>query len=250
MKANGTPMVEQWDAFGQEIYALWQGETDVVEIIERDDNYVDLSVGPTLYFAPYEEWPDIERDAITLARGRVLDVGCGAGRVALYLQEEGHEVVAIDNSPLAIDVCRQRGVTDARLMSITETGKQLGQFDTIVMFGNNFGLFGSPERARWLLRRWKAMTTPEARIIAETLDPTQTSNPDHLSYHERNRQRGRLPGQVRIRVRFRRAVGNWFDYLFVSREEMAEIVAGTGWRVVRTVDSPGPGYIAVLEKSS
>ena len=180
----------------------------------------------------------------------MLDVGCGAGRVALYLQEEGHEVVGIDNSPLAVEVCRQRGVADARLMSITETGKELGRFDAVIMFGNNFGLFGTPERARWLLRRWKAMTTPQAQIIAETRDPAQTSNADHLAYHERNRQRGRLPGQVRIRVRFRRAVGNWFDYLFVSPKEMEEIVAGTGWRLARTIDSPGPGYVAILEKGS
>ncbi len=160
MNSEETPLFEPWDAYGQEIYAFWQGETGAVEIVEREDNYVDISAGPSFYFYPYEEWPDLERDAITGARGRVLDVGCGAGRVALYLLEEGREVVGIDNSPLAIEVCRQRGVADARLMSITETGKHLGQFDTIVMFGNNFGLFGSPARARWLLRRWKAMTTP------------------------------------------------------------------------------------------
>ncbi len=242
--------IQPWDAYGQEIYAFWQGDTGAVEIVERDDDYIDISVGPSFYFYPYEEWPDLERDAITGARGRVLDVGCGAGRVALHLQEQGHEVVGIDNSPLAIEVCRQRDVADARLMSITETGKHLGQFDTIVMFGNNFGLFGSPARARWLLRRWKAMTTPEARILAVSMDPYQTDNPAHHAYHELNRQRGRLAGQTRIRIRFRRSIGPWQDYLFVSRPEMEEIVASTGWRVARTIDSPGPGYAAVLEKTS
>lgn len=240
--------MEPWDAFGQEIYAYWQGDPDLVEIIERDDGYVDASYGPALYFAPFAQWWPIEQEAMSLVRGRVLDVGCGAGRVALHLQEQGHEVVAIDNSPLAIEVCRQRGVRDARLLSITETSARLGPFATIVMLGNNLGLFGSPRRAHWLLRRWKAMTTPDAQIIAATLDPTQTDNPDHLAYHERNRQRGRLPGQVRIRVRFRRVVGRWFDYLFVSRAELADIVAGTGWRVARTLDSEGPQYVAILEK--
>lgn len=240
--------IQSWDAYGQEIDAYWRGETGIVEIVERDDNYVDVSPGPGFYFRTYEEWPDMERDAITGVCGRILDVGCGAGRVALYLQEEGHEVVAIDNSPLAIEVCRQRGVADARLMSITRTRKHLGQFDTIVMFGNNFGLFGSRKRARWLLRRWKAMTTPGAQIVATTMDPHETNNPAHLAYHELNRERGRLPGQTRLRIRFRRAIGAWFDYLFVSRSELEDIVSGTGWRVARTIDSPGPGYVAILEK--
>ncbi len=237
-----------WDTFGQEIYAYWQGDESVVEIVERDDRYIDVSPGSGFYFAPFERWPAVEQEAMAYVRGRVLDVGCGAGRIALQLQALGHEVVAIDNSPLAVEVCRQRGVLDVRQMSITETGARLGTFDTIVMFGNNFGLFGTVQRARWLLRRWKAMTSPDARIIAETLDPTQTSNLDHLAYHERNRQRGRMPGQVRIRVRVRKAIGRWFDYLFVSRTELEQIVAGTGWQVAQTLDSDGPVYVAVLEK--
>jgi hypothetical protein len=92
------------------------------------------------------------------------------------------------------------------------------------------------------------MTSPDARIIAETLDPTQTTNPDHLAYHERNRQRGRVPGQVRIRVRIRKAVGPWFDYLFVSRTELEQIVDGTGWHMAHTLDSGGPGYVAILAR--
>ena len=85
----------------------------------------------------------------------VLDVGCGAGRVCLHLQEQGHEVIGIDNSPLAVKVARERGVQDARVLSITQASRnKLGQVDTIVMMGNNFGLFASPKRARWLLRRF------------------------------------------------------------------------------------------------
>jgi hypothetical protein len=92
------------------------------------------------------------------------------------------------------------------------------------------------------------MTTPGARILAETIDPMQTSNPEHMAYHERNRQRGRMPGQVRIRVRIGKTIGPWFDYLFVSRSELAGIVEGTGWKVAHTIDSDGPAYIAILEK--
>ena len=72
---------------------------------------------------------------------------CGAGRQALYFQEKGFDVVAIDNSPLAIEVCKKRGVIVARTISVSQISSTLGTFDTVIMFGNNFGLFGTPERA-------------------------------------------------------------------------------------------------------
>jgi SAM-dependent methyltransferase len=243
------PTIEPWDAFGQQIYACWRGDPDVVEVIERDDGLIGVSAGPNSYFAPFEEWPPHQQAAMEYVRGRVLDVGSGAGRVALHLQERGREVVSIDVSPLALEVCRRRGVRDARLLSITQANaSRLGVFDTVVMLGNNFGLFGNRRRARWLLRRWLRMTTLEGRIIAETLDPYQTNDPEHLAQHALNRQRGRMGGQVRIRVRFRKSIGPWFDYLFVSREEMGKLLSGTGWRVARTLDSDEPTYIAILEK--
>jgi hypothetical protein len=94
------------------------------------------------------------------------------------------------------------------------------------------------------------MTTADARIIAETMDPYMTDNPDHTGYHERNRRRGRMGGQIRLRVRYKSHVGAWFDYLFVSKAEMAEILDGAGWRVEQFLESDGPGYIAVIEKAT
>jgi SAM-dependent methyltransferase len=182
------------------------------------------------------------------ARGRVLDVGCGAGRVALHLQARGHRVVAIDWSPLAVRISRLRGVRDARVLPIARVGRQLGEFDTIVMFGNNFGLFGNPRRARSLLRRFRNLTSPVARILAESLNPYHRPNADHRRYHTLNRQRGRLPGQLRIRIRYGRARTPWFEYLVVSPREMREIVAGTGWRVASLIRSRGPMYVAVLRR--
>src|SRR5512133_4324470 len=93
--------------------------------------------GTALYLAPFRRWPPHHRAGMRYARGRVLDIGSGAGRVALHLQGRGQEVIAIDNSPGAIEACR-RGVRDARLLSIDEVDGSLGLFDTIVMYGNNF----------------------------------------------------------------------------------------------------------------
>jgi SAM-dependent methyltransferase len=241
-------MRENQDAFGREMFDYFTSRTGF-EAVERDDGYLDMSGGPSAYFTDFRKWAPYQRRAMRHVRGRVLDVGCGAGRVALYLQSKGREVVAIDASPLVVEVARQRGVRDARLVPIEKTSSALGRFDTVVMFGNNFGLFGNYEKAKRLLKRFYRMTSSDARIVAETLDPYNTTNPAHTGYHERNRQRGRMGGQVRIRIRYKQFVGAWFDYLFVSKSELADILEGTGWRVETFLDSGGPVYIAVLAKS-
>jgi len=237
------------DAYGQELYDYFINNQGV-EIIERDDGFIEATTNLNIYFAPYEQWPPHQQEAMKYTHGRVLDIGAGAGRHSLFLQNQGFEVTAVDNSPKAIELCRVRGVDDARLLPITKISRHIEPFDTIIMMGNNFGLFANPQRAKRLLRRFHNLTFPGGTIIAETNDPYQTENPDHLAYHEFNRQRARMPGQVRLRVRHRKFKTPWMDYLMVSKEEMQEIVRDTGWRIDRFIDSQSSMYIAVLEKNS
>lgn len=232
------------------LLAALDGE-EAPEIVERDDGFIGASVmGPKMYLAPFARWPAHHRRAMRFVRGRVLDVGSGGGRVALHLQERGHDVVAIDNSPGAIEVCRRRGVRDARLLAFDEVDESLGRFDTVVLFGNNFGLFGSPTKAKRLLRKLRKLTNENGRIVAESRDVERGGQPDapwHVAYRQRNIERGRLPGQIRLRIRFRNIIGPWFDYPMVSPDQLREILDGTGWELARTIDSDDT-YIAVIEK--
>ncbi len=238
------------DAFGQEMWACYQGE-EAVEIVERDDGYFEASPsGPKSYFSRFEEWPLFEKKAMELVRGRVLDIGCGAGRHSLYLQGRGLDVVGIDNSPLAVEVCRLRGLKKAIVMPIEDLDFEPDSFDTIVMMGNNFGLFGSFKKARMLLKRFHKLTSESGMIIASTRDPYQSDNPDHLEYHRLNKEKGRMGGQLRLRIRFKKCVGKWFNYLMVSRKEMETILEGSGWKIREFIDSTGAEYIAVIDKSS
>jgi SAM-dependent methyltransferase len=178
----------------------------------------------------------------------VLDIGCGPGRAAIHLQERGHDVLSIDLSPLAVKTARLCGVRRAQVRSVTQVNARLGRFDTLLMLGNNFGLMSSRARARWLLRRFAGVTPPSGRVVAEAVDPYLTDDPDHLRYHRTNRARGRMSGQIRMRVRYRRFRTPWFDYLLVSQKEMWGLVRGTAWTVERFIDGDGPAYVVVLEK--
>jgi SAM-dependent methyltransferase len=236
------------DAFGQ---SLWDAHRhgSAIHVIERDDGCVD-AMDAAVYCRPAARWRAEERQALRLAHGRVLDIGCGAGRHTLALQARGLHVLGIDQSPLAIKTARARGLRHATVLSIQDITPRLGPFDTILMLGNNFGLFANARQAGRLLRRFARLTAPDARILAESLDVYQTTNPAHLAYQRRNGRRGRMSGQVRIRVRYHGLATPYFDYLMVSPAEMRRIVTGTGWHVARVLPSDGPAYIAILEKDA
>jgi hypothetical protein len=240
-------MGDSRDAFGHMLSDYVEGK-GAFEIVERDDGFIGAA-SPAMYVVPYTDWPEYQKTALRHATGRVLDIGCGAGRHALYLQDKGLDVVGIDVSPLAIEVCKRRGLAQAVVMPVTGISRRLGTFDTLLMLGNNFGLCGSAVRARWLLQRFYATTSERGRLIAESTDPYQTTDPVHLDYHERNRRRNRMPGQVRLRVRYRTEATPWFDYLLVSRDEMQTLLQGTGWSVASFINSDGAAYIAVIEKT-
>ena len=173
----------------------------------------------------------------------------GGGRWSLYLQKKGHDVLGVDISPLAVKVCKLRGLNNVMVRPISEIDSRLGKFDTILMIGNNFGLFGGFKRARQLLKRFYEMTNPDARIIAESLDIYKPPvDPLHRRYHLRNRKLGRMPGQVRMRLRYGTFATPWFDYLLVSKNQMKRILQGTGWKIKHFIDGPGPAYVAIIEK--
>lgn len=234
------------DAFGHILWAYFKGEKSF-QIIERDDGYFDL-IDTKDYFSTYDDWSNHEKKALEYCRGRVLDVGCGAGRHSVYLQEKGFDVLGIDISPLAIKVCKLRGLKKTKILSIDELNFQVKSFDTIIMMGNTFGLFGNFKKARSLLKKFHGMTTENAFIITTTRDVYKTDNPDHLEYQKANREKGRLSGQLRIRERYHKYVSPWFDYLIVSKEEMKKILNGTGWKVHKFIDSEGTNYTAILQK--
>ena len=237
------------DAFGQFLLAHYRSKEEMAEIIEREDDFIALGSDPSQYLSEYRKWSAAEKQAIKHARGRVLDIGCGAGRHALHLQDKGLEVTGIDTSPGAIKVCKMRGVKKAMLRPIEEISKfRPSSFETVLMMGNNFGLVGDPVKVGRVLRDLARITSDDGRIIAATLNPYGTRNPEHLRYHRFNKSRGRWPGQITMRVRFGSLIGAWFDYLFVSPKEMGSLFGGTEWAVEKFIGNTDDRYFAIIGK--
>lgn len=246
MDSSLVSLPQEGDAFGQALSECWKvGARPGVafEIVERDDGYIQAH-DAAWYLVPREDWSTVERWGCDQAVGRVLDVGCGAGRHAVALQAAGHDVVGVDPSPGAVAVARDRG---AHVIegTVREVPADVGPFDTIVLMGNNLGLIGAGDSGRRFLADLAGLAAPGALLIGSGLDPHDTSAPAHLAYHERNRRQGRLPGQVRMRVRHRSIATPWFDYVLRSPEELTEVVAGTSW-AVREMKREGAEYCVVL----
>lgn len=199
------------------------------------------------FFADRDAWAEPERAAFDYVQGRVLDIGAGAGRHSLAVQRRQLEAVAIDISPGAVEVCRRRGVEDVRLLPLTEIDESLGSFDTVLLMCGNFGLAGSAEQTGAFLERLHSLTNPGARIVLDTVDPYVDNDAADLAYLARNAERGRMPGQVRIRMRYRGLATPWYDLLCVSADELEALAEAAGWHAVMLREE-GADVYAVLEK--
>jgi SAM-dependent methyltransferase len=231
------------DAFGELLRAAVDGQV-ALGAVERDDGLLSPHDGRTYLTSP-DEWDELERIACARAIGRVVDVGCGAGRHSLHLQDQGYDVTAVDSSPGACEVTRRRGVRRVHEVALDQLPGLGQRFDTFLLLGNNLALLGSPERAPAILAALAGAAASGARILGGSIDPYVTDDPVHVAYHVRNRELGRPGGQTMLRTRFGRTADPWFDYLLCSRDELARLTEDSPWRLAG-LDSDGPGYLADL----
>lgn len=135
-------------------------ETSISEPDEMSVSYL---------FRTYEEMPEIEKKALQLAYGKVLDVGCGAGSHSLSLQNDRQlEVHSIDISPNAIQTCSLRGLKNIKTQYVLEYTDT--KFDTILLLMNGTGIFGKIENCNLYLQKLKSLLNPGGQILIDSSD--------------------------------------------------------------------------------
>ncbi len=213
----------------------------------RDDNYLDRDE-TARYFHTWDDLPDHQRCLLQHACGRVLDIGAGAGQHTLALQQRGLQVLAIDVSPLAVEVCRRRGVRNAEVMDARALTCEPASFDTALLLGNNLGIAGTPEGLRAMLLRLHEIIRPGGQILADIPDYTATVNAAHLRYQRLNHARGRYPGSIGQRIEYDGCCGPHFDWLLTTFRDLRDIIADTGWKIKRCVQVNEGLYSVVMER--
>jgi ubiquinone/menaquinone biosynthesis C-methylase UbiE len=156
------------DLFGKAIFDFYTNNSpeDIItetSISEEDEMSVEY------LFRSYNEMPLIEQKALQLAKGKTLDVGCGAGSHALSLQNERNlDVTAIDISEKAIETCLLRGIKNAKVENILDFEGE--KFDTILLLMNGTGIFGKLKDCNKYLGKLKSLLNPDGQILIDSSD--------------------------------------------------------------------------------
>jgi len=154
------------DLFGQALLDYQNGNYTEDLITSTSISEDDVLPLPYL-FRDFNNMPLLERSALQMAKGKVLDVGCGAGSHSLYLQEKGLDVKAIDISKGAIKVCKARGITNTKLLSILD---EIEAFDTILLLMNGSGVFEDLANMPKYLIQLKQLLKPDGQILIDSSD--------------------------------------------------------------------------------
>ena len=149
-----------WDYYYQENSEDLQTETSISELDDLPVSYL---------FRDYQEMNALEKKALDLSFGKVLDVGSGAGSHSLYLQNERKlEVTALDISPKSIEICKARGVKNAICEDLLQFSEK--NFDTVLILMNGTGIFQSLEHIDQYLQKLKSLVAENGQILIDSTD--------------------------------------------------------------------------------
>jgi len=154
------------DLFGQALLDFQKGKF-TEDIITSTNISDDDSLPITYLFRTFKEMPKLEQKALKLAKGKILDVGCGAGSHSLYFQEKGFQVKSIDVSKGAIEVCKLRGLKCVEVKNILD---ETETFDTILLLMNGTGIFQELSQVSKYLTHLKSLLNPNGQILIDSSD--------------------------------------------------------------------------------
>lgn len=137
-------------------------------IIVHSDAFDDDTIDTAYLFRSYKQMPVLEKKAMTLCKGTVLDVGACAGAHSVYLQEKGFEITAMDTSALCCEVLKNRHLRSVIQQDIFKFNNQT--FDTILMLMNGTGIAETLSGLDVLLHHLKTLLNPGGQILIDSSD--------------------------------------------------------------------------------
>jgi len=155
------------DPIGRAVYDFHFNSIDQSIIVHSDD-FDDDTIETSYLFRSYKQMPALEKKALSLCAGTVLDVGACAGAHSLYLQEKGFEVTSIETSALCCEVLKSRKLRNVINQDIFKFNNQ--KFDTIILLMNGTGIAGSLDGMEVLLHHLKTMLNPTGQILIDSSD--------------------------------------------------------------------------------
>jgi len=197
-------------------------------------------------FRSFQEMPLLEQKALELCYGKVLDVGCGAGSHSLYLQQKGLEVIALDQSPGAIEVSKKRGVKKTvctEFLSYDES-----KFDTLLFLMNGVGISGKLKKLSFFLDHAKNLLHPNGQIILDSSDIIYMYEMDEDGGHW-------IPGdleyygEVSFQMQYKNKKGPIFDWLYLDFETLTKYANNENLKCEMIVRGKHYDYLAKLSKN-
>jgi SAM-dependent methyltransferase len=235
---------EHMDPLGRALTDHLDGEARGPLAIVREDGRRE-EVPLELFFAR-EPTSAIEHAALSHCACKVLDVGGGAGRHALFLQRHNVCVGAIDISPLAVDVMKRRGVRCARCMDVFDLTDR--KYNTILMLAHGLGITETLDGLERFLRHARDLVAPGGQILAESLDVARTEKPEHLAYQQSVVDAGRYRGEMRFRLEYGGESSAEFGWLHVDFDTVREVADRTGWDAECLLRDEGGDYLCKLTR--
>ena len=193
------------------------------------------------FFRSYEDMPELEQTALRHARGRVLDMGAGAGSHALWLQQQGLEVWAAEISSGACEVMKQRGVKNIIQQDIFE---QPGtrNYDTLLMMMNGIGMAGTLQRLRKFFSIAKKLLAPGGQILVDSSDLRYLFLQDDGSILIN--LNSRYYGEVEYRMAYAGQKGRRFPWLFIDDQLLAHHAEKNGFQFEKLQEGEHYDYLA------
>lgn len=181
--------------------------------------FEDDEIPLTTLFRTYKSMPRIEKQALDMANGRVLDVGAASGCHSLELQGRGMDVTAIDISPLSVETMRQRGINKVRELDFFSLADE--QFDTILMLMNGIGIVGTLNRMPIFFRVLDKILAPGGQVLCDSSDISflfEGDMPD-MGYY----------GEQSFQMQYKDTVGNTFPWLYIDADTLGLVALMNGY---------------------